>query len=146
MAASLLIIAGSAALRYHENAAVKAKYAGQDARETAAFARQGGDEGAMPQNRIFTKPAPAAQAGEDLPDADNIFGERLAAYADHPSMVSFNKEIAAVIGEINSDDFITGDFHEKFFNNPQIQKILLKYSKDPAFMKVVDQIMSDNAR
>ena len=71
--------------------------------------------------------------------------ERVEIYLSHPVMKAFNDEILAAVGDVSPEDFTTGAAHEKYFNNPQIQKILLKYSKDPAFLELMRQMMSDKA-
>ena len=80
---------------------------------------------------------PAAREAAELSAADDDI------YLRHPSMQAFADDIAAALGDIKPDDFATGAAYEKYFNNPQIQKILLKYSKDADFRRQVSQMAAD---
>ena len=76
--------------------------------------------------------------------ADDAFYQRMQVYQAHPSMRDFNREMQAAMGDIRPEDLASGSFQD-VFSNPQIQKILLKYTKDPAFMRMMQQMMADDA-
>jgi len=131
IAASLLVTAGSVVMSWRENAALKA----MDSKiEQSAAQTDAEDDYTMPSSRMLAIPAAAGE---------NIIEEKFAAYGANPTLAAFNREMEQAIGAVSPDDLFTGDFYEKYFNNPQIQKILLKYSKDPAFLQVVGQMAAD---
>jgi hypothetical protein len=70
--------------------------------------------------------APAAQ-GETV-----LLEEKLQA---------FNKEMEAAVAAIPREVMMSSNAEEIFLGNPQIQKILLKYSKDPAFMQLMEKMI-----
>ena len=65
-------------------------------------------------------------------------GEAFAALEE--KLQAFNKEIEAALAAIPQDIMLTSNAEEIFLGNPQIQKILLKYSKDPAFMQLMEKM------
>jgi hypothetical protein len=83
--------------------------------------------------------APAATAEQDE------LAQKAKKYYEDPVMQAFNRDLEAALGPMQLEELMISDFHDVFTNNPQIQKILLQYSKDPAFLKIMQEMMSDNA-
>jgi hypothetical protein len=101
--------------------------------------------------------APVAEHAEpeDIPPADmprgwnrqNITGGGAAhvreeAVALEEKLQAFNKEMETAVAAIPQEVMMSSNAEEIFLSNPQIQKILLKYSKDPAFMQLMEKKMT----
>jgi len=95
----------------------------------------------LPRGWVKPQTAQAGAAPEDTAE----FEGRMQAYFSTPVLQAFSDEISAAAGDISPGDFETGAVYEKYFNNPQIQKILLKYSSDPAFLEMMRQMVADEA-
>lgn len=68
----------------------------------------------------------------------------LDKYSSDPTMAAFTKELQAALGpQTDFKDVLNPGFDKKNANNPQVQKILLKYTKDPAFMQLMQDMMKD---
>ncbi len=68
----------------------------------------------------------------------------LDKYSSNPAMQAFTKEMQAALGpRADFKEMLSPDFDKKNANNPQVQKILLKYTKDPAFMQLMQEMMKD---
>lgn len=68
----------------------------------------------------------------------------LDKYASNPIMASFTKELQQALGpKAGFKDVLKPDFDKNNANNPQVQKILLKYTKDPAFIGLMQEMMKD---
>lgn len=79
----------------------------------------------------------AAAADEQKPTV-------LDKYSSNPTMEAFTKELQAALGpRADFKELLNPNFDKKNSNNPQVQKILLKYTKDPAFMQLMKEMMKD---
>lgn len=68
----------------------------------------------------------------------------LDKYASNPVMTAFTKELQTALGpQAGFKDVLNPNFDKNNANNPQVQKILLKYTKDPAFIQLMQEMMKD---
>ncbi len=59
-------------------------------------------------------------------------------------MAAFTKELQAALGpQAGFKDVLNPNFDKNNANNPQVRKILLKYTKDPAFIQLMQEMMKD---
>lgn len=73
--------------------------------------------------------------------------DKIATYGKDPAIQNFIKDMnKALDKEIQNFDTLPSiEEFQKQMNSTQIQKILLKYSKDPAFIEAVQKAMQDPA-
>lgn len=91
------------------------------------------------QNDTQTIPFPeqGQTAARQNPDAFD-------KYTSSPVMSAFTKELQSALGaKAGFKDVLNPNFDKNNANNPQVQKILLKYTKDPAFIQLMQEMMKD---
>jgi hypothetical protein len=82
--------------------------------------------------------------GQTETPREEVSSDSLDKYSANPVMLSFTKELQQALGpNAGFKDVLKPDFDKKNANNPQVQKILLKYTKDPAFIGLMQQMMKD---
>lgn len=73
--------------------------------------------------------------------------ERIESYGKDPAIQNFIKDMNQALGEErkNFDSLPSVEEFEKQMASTQTQKILLQYSKDPAFKQAMQKVMQDPA-
>lgn len=71
--------------------------------------------------------------------------QKFTKYYNNPAMQAFNEDIQKVMDNVTFEDMVSPDFQTKYLSDPKVQQILLQYSKDPAFMGLMQEMMSDSA-
>lgn len=94
-------------------------------------------------------PAPSADIQQQGPSAATsqeakAINDNVIKYSQNPVMQAFTKDLQEALGpQASFSDVLSPGFDKKNANNPQVQKILLQYTKNPAFMQLMQQMMSD---
>lgn len=73
--------------------------------------------------------------------------QKIAAYGKDPAIESFIKDMDKALAAQGKDfsSLPSAEEMQKQFSSTQIQKILLQYSKDPAFIEAMQKAMQDPA-
>ncbi|MDR1683843.1 MAG: hypothetical protein LBR90_00070 [Elusimicrobiota bacterium] len=83
---------------------------------------------------VILQPAPRDVEGEEA-------AAFLQKYLSDPKVKEYSRQMQTAMGAVNPSDILKPGFEEDYLKNPQIQKILLEYSKDPAFMSLMQEMM-----
>lgn len=96
------------------------------------------------QGNTEAVPFPGQQPQPEPQTPSPAMANTLDKYASNPVLTSFTKELQGALGpQAGFKDVLNPNFDKNNANNPQVQKILLKYTKDPAFMQLMQEMMKD---
>ncbi|MDR1123605.1 MAG: hypothetical protein LBL61_03190 [Elusimicrobiota bacterium] len=143
---ALLIAAGSALYHKHQIAKFSPPPPAEAAVEAAAEDVKPIEE-ALPDAPEEIPPAdmPRGWAGVRKMEGPAVPDAQTASAPLDERLQAFNREMEAAVAAIPQGMMLYSNAEEIFLSNPQIQKILLKYSKDPAFMQLMEKMTVGDA-
>ncbi len=92
--------------------------------------------------RLSQSPLPEGKDIEHFKNEEEILPD-FSRYANAPELENFAKDMQKAMAEAGlTPNIPPHEMVDKILKNPQMQKILLEYSKDPKIMSVIDEMIS----